>query len=49
VAGQGFFWDVCKMDRATVIELTKERYTALIIETADPDETIARIRATVRC
>lgn len=42
--GEKVFWDVCDDSRAIVIELTGESYARLIIEVADPEETIATIR-----
>jgi hypothetical protein len=40
-----YFWDVCKMNNAVVIELRNERYASLIVETPDPKNTIALIRS----
>ena len=47
-SGEWLFWDVCKRSNALVIELVEEPYRALIVEVADPEATIAMIRAACR-
>lgn len=42
--GEKVFWDVSDDSRAIIIELTGESYARLIIEVADPEDTIAMIR-----
>jgi hypothetical protein len=42
--GSLVFWDVHDLKRAIAIELQDERYSKLIIEVADPEETIRTLR-----
>jgi hypothetical protein len=42
--GQWVFWDVHDPEKAIGIQLGDERYGKLIVEIADPDEVIDRIR-----
>jgi hypothetical protein len=42
--GNWVFWDVHNPENAVVVELRDERYEKLIIEVADPAETVARVR-----
>lgn len=44
-AGQKVFWDVHHPDKTIVIELEHENYDQLIIEVADPQTEIERIKA----
>ncbi len=39
------FWDVHHPEKAVVIDLRDERYEKLIVEVADPAETVARLQA----
>jgi hypothetical protein len=43
--GNWVFWDVHNPERAVVVDLRDERYEKLIIEVADPTDTVARIEA----
>ena len=43
--GELVFWDVRDVARTIVVSLADERYKKLIIEVADPEETISRLRA----
>lgn len=45
--GDWVFWDVHNSENAVVIELHDERYAKLIVEVADPAETVARVTAAV--
>ena len=36
------FWDVCDADRAVVVDLRNEHLTRLVVEVANPVETVAR-------
>jgi hypothetical protein len=45
--GKWTFWDVCNKQNAVVIGLQSERYTSLVIETADPENAIAAIRTAI--
>jgi hypothetical protein len=38
------FWDVADPDRAIIVELRNERYHRLVVEVADPDEAVRRLR-----
>ena len=39
------FWDIHDPDKAVAIRLHDEKYVKLIVEVADPDATIAAVRA----
>jgi len=41
--GARVFWDVHNPDKAIVIALADERYTALVIEVANPEQAVATI------
>jgi hypothetical protein len=43
--GNWVFWDVHKPENTVVLDLRDERYEKLIIEVADPAETVTRIEA----
>ena len=43
--GKWTFWDVGQTARAILVELTDERYHQLIIEVADPESDVARLRS----
>jgi hypothetical protein len=45
--GQWVFWDVHDPDKAIAIHLRDERYGKLVVEVADPDEAVDRIRAAI--
>ena len=42
--GELVFWDVRDPSRAVIVSLDDERYKKLIIEVADPDAVVARLR-----
>jgi hypothetical protein len=42
--GDWVFWDVRDPSRAVVVSLEDERYKKLIIEVADPDDVVNRLR-----
>lgn len=42
--GKRVFWDVHDPDKTIVVELSDERYDELIVEVADPDETVEQLR-----
>jgi hypothetical protein len=46
--GELVFWDVHDPANTVIISLTHERYKKLILEVADPAETVARLRAAMR-
>jgi hypothetical protein len=46
--GELVFWDVCDPGRTVIISLSHERYKKLIIEVADPGETVRRLRGALR-
>ena len=43
--GNWVFWDVHHPEKVVVIDLHDERYAKLIVEVADPAETVARLNA----
>ncbi len=43
--GKRVFWDVHHPDNTVVIELHDERYNELIVEVADPNQTVQMVRA----
>ncbi len=43
--GKKVFWDVHHPDDTVVIELHDERYSELIVEVADPNQTVGMVRA----
>jgi hypothetical protein len=45
--GDWVFWDVHKPENAVVVDLRDEHYGKLIIEVADPTETVNRIHAEI--
>jgi len=42
--GDWIFWDVHHPEKVVAIDLDHERYSKLIIEVADPAETVARVQ-----
>ena len=46
-ADKRVFWDVHDYERAIAIELKDDRYTALVIEVADPEATIREIERAI--
>lgn len=47
IDGERVFWDVHDPAKAVVIELADERYARLVVQVADPRDTVARIEAVV--
>ncbi|MEU4243166.1 hypothetical protein [Actinoplanes sp. NPDC026619] len=47
IDGEKVFWDVHDPTKAIVIQLADERYTRLIIEVADPRETVDRVERAI--
>lgn len=45
--GERVFWDVHRPENAIAILLKDERYQRLVVEVADPDQTITQIRAAI--
>ena len=45
--GELVFWDVFDTARTVIVSLEHERYKKLIIEVADVDATVARLRAAI--
>jgi len=45
--GNWIFWDVHNPENVIVIDLHDERYEKLIVEVADPSETVARLQAEI--
>jgi hypothetical protein len=43
--GELVFWDVSDPSRTIIVSLDHERYRKLIVEVADPEDTVARLRA----
>lgn len=43
--GERVFWDVRDLTKTIILSLEHERYQKLIVEVADPDATIALLRA----
>jgi hypothetical protein len=43
IEGERVFWDVHDPTKAVVIELADERYARLVIQVADPDDTVAQV------
>ncbi len=43
--GKRVFWDVHNPDNTVVIDLRDERYNELIVEVADPNATVERVKA----
>lgn len=43
--GERTFYDVVHAERAVVVELEGQRYDRLVVEVADPEETVRRLRA----
>ena len=41
------FWDVRHFEHTIVVTLDHERYSKLIVEVQDPDEVVARLRASL--
>ncbi len=46
--GELVFWDVRHPERAIIVSLDHERYKKLIVEVADPTETVTRLIAAIR-
>ncbi|MGW4652353.1 hypothetical protein [Kitasatospora sp. NPDC004289] len=46
--GEKVFWDVKNPEKAVVIELVEEAYARLVVEVADPRETLALIEQALR-
>jgi hypothetical protein len=46
--GELVFWDVRDVSKAIIISLDHERYRKLIVEVADPDETVAVLQEAAR-
>jgi hypothetical protein len=46
--GEVVFWDVHDAAKTIIVSLAHERYRKLIIEVANPTETAARLRNTIR-
>lgn len=47
IDGEQVFWDVRDPAKAVVIELADERYARLVVQVADPRETVARVEAAI--
>ncbi|MFJ8042020.1 hypothetical protein ACIRBX_16115 [Kitasatospora sp. NPDC096147] len=47
-AGEKVFWDVKNPEKAVVIELADEAYARLVVEVADPRETVMLVEQAVR-
>jgi hypothetical protein len=43
--GELVFWDVSDPERTVIVTLDHERYKTLIIQVADPDEVVSRVRS----
>jgi hypothetical protein len=43
--GELVFWDVSDPSRTIIVSLDHERYRKLIVEVADPEDAVARLRA----
>jgi hypothetical protein len=43
IEGERVFWDVHDPTKAVVIELADERYARLVIQVADPDDTVTQV------
>jgi hypothetical protein len=46
--GELVFWDVLHPERAIIVSLQHERYKKLIVEVADPTETVTMLRQAIR-
>ncbi len=46
--GELVFWDVSDPAKTVIVSLDHERYRKLILEVADPAETVAKLRAAVK-
>ncbi|MFI5529862.1 hypothetical protein ACIA8O_15110 [Kitasatospora sp. NPDC051853] len=46
--GEKVFWDVKNPEKAVVIELADEAYARLVVEVADPRETLALVERALR-
>jgi hypothetical protein len=46
--GELVFWDVRDPDKTIIVSLNHERYKKLILEVADPEEVVSRLRAALR-
>ncbi len=46
--GELVFWDVTDPAKTVIVSLDHERYRKLILEVADPAETVAKLRAAVK-
>src|SRR5690349_745842 len=47
IDGEQVVWDVRDPAKAVVIELADERYARLVVQVADPRETVARVEAAI--
>jgi hypothetical protein len=47
IEGERVFWDVHDPTKAVVIELADERYARLVIQVAEPDDTVTQIEHAV--
>jgi hypothetical protein len=45
--GELVFWDVRHSEQAIIVSLQHERYKRLIVEVADPRETVSRLRQAI--
>jgi hypothetical protein len=45
--GELVFWDVLHPERAIIVSLQHERYKKLIVEVADPAETVTMLRQAI--
>ena len=45
--GELVFWDVRHPEQAIIVSLQHERYKKLIVEVADPTETVTRLRQAI--
>jgi hypothetical protein len=43
IDGEWVFWDVRHLEHAVVIDLRDEHYARLVVEVAEPEETVARV------
>jgi hypothetical protein len=46
--GELVFWDVRDPEKTIVVSLNHERYKKLILEVADPEEVVSRLRTALR-
>ncbi len=43
--GELVFWDVREPEKTIIVSLNHERYKKLILEVADPEQVVSRVRA----